>query len=69
MKCSKGGKGRNRLIEVKFRREDAKSFDKEFLVELKTDGGIASRRSVEVPWTVGFDTPTKRLRLGVLKHP
>jgi hypothetical protein len=57
------------LQGVKFRREDATSFGKEVLVELKMDGGIASRRSVEVPWTIGSDRPTEGLRLSVFQHP
>ena len=63
MECSKGDEGRNRLIEVKFRRENTESFGKESL-RSASGGQNSPWRNREVARTVGSRGATRWLGVG-----
>jgi hypothetical protein len=64
LKSSREGECGGHSIGRKIRRFDARAFNGGIL-KAEIDGGVASRRSVYFPWTVGSHRPMERLRPSV----
>jgi hypothetical protein len=67
LKSSREGEWKSYSTGRKLRRVDTRAFNRG-ISKAGTDGGVAARRSVDFPWTVGSHRPAERLRMSVFHH-